>query len=151
MKYEIVTLTVLHELGIQKMYKGCEYILSSINYINENQETYSPITKVLYVDIAKQYNTSGMCVERNMRNVIEFIWKIEKNEEVIARIFGEYFKDKRPSNMEFLMLLYHYIQCCKENAANSCMDGYTFVCPALGKKCEYCAKIIMDTFGECDK
>lgn len=142
MNYKSSTQNILRKLGIQKLYKGCEYIASSIAFISENEKYFSPVTKVLYVEIAKQHNTSNLCVEKNMRSVIQAIWNQSENKELLARIFGEYNLDKRPSNMEFLVLLYNYLK-FHEDELSSDAD-YTFICPLSGTSCEFCKEFIIE-------
>lgn len=148
MKYKAYTVAILQKLGIQKMYKGCEYIISSISYMDKNEKFFAPVTKVLYVEIAKQYNTSSLCVEKNMRSVIKNIWARPENSELITKIFGPYNLSKRPSNMEFLVLLYNYL---KFESSGSIHSGskdtvdYTFTCPLSGNPCEFCKEFVIET------
>ena len=75
MKYILCTMKILHQLGVNKSVKGYDYILSCIQFIHNNENNYTPVTKVLYFEIAKKHNTSNYCVERNIRNVVQGIWK----------------------------------------------------------------------------
>ena len=68
MIYKEKTMDILNQLSACKTYKGYHYILSSIQFIHEHESTFLPITKILYVDIAKQYNTSDKCIEKDIRN-----------------------------------------------------------------------------------
>lgn len=148
MKYKAYTIALLKKLGIQKMYKGCDYIVSSISFMDKNEKYFTPVTKVLYVEIAKQYNTSSLCVEKNMRSIIKNIWSKPENRKLIYEIFGPYNLEKRPSNMEFLVLLYNYL---KRNNVNPPSDisknaiDYTFMCPLSGSPCEFCKEFIIET------
>ena len=141
MKYETIALELLHRLGIQKTYKGCEYIISCIKYISENETAFTPVTKVLYIEIAKQFNTSGMCVEKNIRSIIKKIWINTDNELLINEIFGKYHSGKNPSNVEFLVLLYSYL---KQQTNKNKYADYTFLCPISGNTCEFCREFIDD-------
>ncbi len=146
MKYEAHTLALLHKLGIQKMYKGCEYIISCINYISQNEIYFTPVTKVLYVEIAKQYNTSGICVEKNIRSIIKKIWSNSYNENLLYEIFGKQYQTKSPSNISFLILLYNYLKqsVVNQNPNNTNDEDYTFVCPLSGNNCEFCKEFIFE-------
>lgn len=148
MRYECYVIKLLKSLGVNKFYKGCEFIISSINYINENEETFLPVTKILYVDIAKLYKTSATCVERDIRNVIDIIWQKEENKPFLRKIFGEYNLNKRPTNMEFLVLTYNYIKYYMDCIDFVKKDNYAFICPSSGNKCEYCNEFIMNAI--CD-
>ena len=134
MDYRVMVRGILKELGMYKMYKGCEYIVSCIDYIKRNEKTFLPVTKILYVDVAKEHNTSGRCVERDMRNVIDVIWQKGTNESLLRTIFGEYNLTRKPTNVEFLLLLYNYIK--YDMDINDQM-----VCPYAGIKCEHCEAV----------
>lgn len=149
MKYERQILDILYNLGIRKMYKGCEYILTGIYFISENENDFSPVTKILYVEIAKKHDTSSLCVEKNIRIVIELIWKQRENVLLMHQIFGSYFLLKRPSNLEFLTSLYEYV---KGTAAfpNTPFPQTppAFHCPISGNECEFCTEFIANVLKE---
>ena len=68
-----------------------------------------------------------------MRNVISVIWQKETNKTLLGKIFGEYHITNRPTNVEFLMLLYNYIKYDMDK------DGVV-ICPLSGIKCTNCKK-----------
>lgn len=143
MKYDAQILKLLHKLGIQKLYKGCEYIISCINFIATNESCFTPVTKVLYIEVAKQYNTSNICIEKNVRSIIKKIWSFSENNELIRNIFGEHYIENNPGNIEFLMLLYQYLK--NENLALASPNkDYTFICPLSGDACEFCKEFIIE-------
>ena len=146
MKYKAPTLALLHKFGIQKMYKGCEYITSSMDFISENEIYFTPVTKVLYVEIAKQYNTSGICVEKNIRSIIKKIWSNPYNENLLEEVFGKQYRTKSPSNISFLMLLYNHLKQTntKPNTLKITNEDYSFVCPISGNNCEFCKEFIFE-------
>ncbi len=148
MKYEKELLEILYNLGIRKMYKGCEYILYGIHYISENEANFSPITKILYVEIAKEYSTSNLCIEKNIRSVIELIWKESTNDVWISRVFGNYYLLKRPSNLEFLTSLYHYVRNTTSQYSLPDRKNPGFICPMSGNECEYCRDYISNFLKE---
>lgn len=143
MDYRSCTSELLQNLGIKKLYKGCEYIISSIDYMHKNEKYYAPITKVLYVEIAKDYNTSSLCVEKNVRSIIKSIWDKEENIPLLAEIFGEDNLSKRPSNLKFLTLLYQYIW--EKMDSSPQINDYHFICPLSGNDCEFCKEFILET------
>ena len=111
MEKRFTTKSILHKLGIGKSYSGYNYILYAVELIAEDESVLSIITKSLYIDIAKEFHTSDTCVERNIRKVIEVIWKKSKtNKTLILKIFGSQYEVYKPSNKEFLELLYEYIK-----------------------------------------
>lgn len=146
MNYKANALKLFHKLGIHKMYKGCEYIISSINYISQNETYFTPVTKVLYVEIAKQYTTSSICVEKNIRSVIKRIWCNPDNKVLLSEIFSEQFGPKCPTNVEFLMTIYHYLKqtMTPEHSGKLSPGDYTFICPLSGNNCEFCKEFIIE-------
>lgn len=143
MDYDKVTIEILKQFKIYNTYKGCDYIVSSICYIHNNSTEFMPITKILYDNIAKQYNTSYQCVEKNIRKVIDRIWKENKNEEIIKRIFGLDIS-RKPSNMEFLLLLYNYIESTKYSEFIYEMNKgkIKYMCPLNNMPCTFCNDIM---------
>ena len=108
--YELIVRNMLHQLGIGKTYRGYDYIFHAVGLICYDERFLSSVTKILYITIAQNYNTSGICVERNIRNVIHVIWENPKNKELISKFFGEAYVYAKPSNKEFLGLLYEYVK-----------------------------------------
>ena len=143
MNYSVVVIKILYELGIHKRYKGVIYTISCINYIGNNKVNYLPITKILYVDVAKLHNTSNYNVEKGIRDIIEKIWSHEGNRVLIEKIFGRDFISSRPSNTTFLIGLYSYIK-TRSNGMSEWIDDYEYICPECRKMCPYCKDIVMD-------
>jgi two-component system response regulator (stage 0 sporulation protein A) len=134
MEYKLITKSVLHQLGIGKNYSGYDYILRSIELIMHNEDVLTNVTKILYIDVAKEYHTSQTCVERNIRKVIEVIWKhSDENSLQIERIFGKKHLCRKPSNKEFLELLYEYIKL--QDAIKNTLISKTLICPISNKTC----------------
>lgn len=141
MEERITTKSVLHQLGIGKSYSGYDYILYAIELIGQDEGVLSGITKILYIDIAREFHTSDICVERNIRKVIEVIWKhSETNALLILKIFGGTFKSTKPSNKEFLELLYDYIK--SHDLLYNMLHTDKIICPISKDVCVAYAKII---------
>lgn len=140
MKYELTVKSVLHQLGIGKLYSGYNYILYAIELIEQDESVLNGITKILYIDIAKEFQTSHTCVERNIRKVIEVIWKqSEVNKSMILKIFGRRFLTRKPSNKEFLELLYEYT---KSHNMLEKIFHTDFICPISNEACSAYNQII---------
>ena len=151
MEYRSYTIELLNQFGIHKRYKGFEYIISSINYIHQNEKNFTPVTKILYVEIAKEHNTSSLCVEKDMRTVIKNIWTQENNHEFIIKIFGEFYLNQRPTNIEFLMLLYNYIKLQLDYSVINYVKDSTCICPTTGAACEFCKDFVVETINKLRK
>ncbi len=143
MDYELLTAKILKQLGIYSIYKGCDIIISCISFIHYNQTEYYPITKVLYTEMAKQYNTSNQCVEKNIRKVIDCIWKSDKNKENIQQVFG-LDTSRKPSNTEFLLSLYSHIESNNyaQHLYNTNKDKIEYICPINKRPCSFCNEIL---------
>lgn len=134
MEYRLITKSVLHQLGIGKTYSGYDYILRSIELIMLNEEVLSNVTKILYIDVAKEYHTSQTCVERNIRKVIEVIWRHrDENRLQLRHIFGKKYLTHKPSNKEFLELLYEYVKL--QATLKKTLVSKAFVCPISKNPC----------------
>lgn len=144
MDYDKITISILKHLGINRTYKGCYYIVSSINYIHENKTTFLPATKILYVYVARQHNTSSKCVEKNIRKVIEIIWKLDKNKSLLSKIFDKDYLTHKPGNIEFLLSLYNYIEnnVFIEHILHTLKDNISYTCPVNDKPCGLCNEIL---------
>lgn len=132
---------VLHQLGIGKSYSGYDYILYAIELMEHNERVLTGITKSLYIDIAREFHTSDSCVERNIRKAIEVIWKkCETNKTLIHQIFGNKYEVCKPTNKEFLELLYEYIK--SHNLLYDILHAEKVICPISKDVCIAYAKII---------
>lgn len=141
MEDRLTTKGILHQLGIGKSYSGYDYILYAIELIEQDESVLTGITKILYLDIAREFHTSDTCVERNIRKVIEVIWKeSQTNKTLILKIFGHKFKKTKPSNKEFLELLYEYIK--SHNLLYKLLQDEKIICPISKDVCVAYNKII---------
>ncbi|MCI8306697.1 MAG: hypothetical protein HFH14_01485 [Lachnospiraceae bacterium] len=144
MACEKQTADILRRLGVNGLYKGCDFITSGMSFIHENTASYTPVTKILYPEIARQYNTSTSCVEKNIRMVIETIWKYENNREIIDKIFDTRHSSRRPSNLQFLMSLYRHIESGEfmRQVYDMYKDSFVYTCSSNGRQCESCKEIL---------
>lgn len=104
--YGIKISEFIGKLGIKPNLKGYGYLKFAIPYIIENRHGVELITKELYPEIAKVFNTEPKSVERNIRNCIEISW--ETAADKYRNIFGYKF-NKRPTNKEFIHAVVDYI------------------------------------------
>ncbi|WP_134702119.1 sporulation transcription factor Spo0A [Ammoniphilus sp. YIM 78166] len=102
---QIVT-SYLVEMGIPAHIKGYLYLREAISMVYRDIELLGSITKVLYPDLAKKYNTTSARVERAIRHAIDVGWS-RGNMESINSLFG-YTVNKmkcKPTNSEFIAML----------------------------------------------
>lgn len=99
------------QLGIRSNIKGYNYIKTAITLVYNDQTLMESITKRLYPDIAKIYNTTASRVERAIRHAIETAW-MNGNVDAINDIFGySVCADKaKPTNSEFIAQVVNAIQ-----------------------------------------
>lgn len=106
--YDLETLVTefIHELGVPAHIKGYQYIRSAIIMVVENMDLLNFITKQLYPEIAKAYNTTASRVERAIRHSIEVAWSRGKP-ETMNEIFGYtiHTGKGKPTNSEFIAMV----------------------------------------------
>lgn len=110
MNYKNYTLEILDNLGAHRLFRGCEYIVCSIDYLRSLNHFVAPDSEMIYNHAAGIYFLTPMSIENSIRNVIQLIWTNKENPDLMIEIFGNYNMDKRPSNLEFLMMLYGYMR-----------------------------------------
>jgi len=90
---------LLRRMGINGGYLGFYYTASAVAKIVENKgKIYQ--CKWIYNEVAKEYQTTPFCVERNIRTLIDVIWN-EGNRELLQKIMY-YPKDAKPKNVQFI-------------------------------------------------
>ena len=95
---------MLHELGIPSHIKGYQYIREGAKIIFERPEVIGGITKELYPELAKKFNTTVSRVERAIRHAIEVSWN-RGNLDFMEELFGFSVDIDRakPTNSEFMV------------------------------------------------
>ena len=94
---------ILHTLGVPSHIKGYLYIREGVNLMLNSKEQVGGITKEIYPEIARKYNTTSSRVERAIRHAIEISWN-RGDYDTMEEIFGhsvDYDKAK-PTNSEFI-------------------------------------------------
>lgn len=97
---------ILHEVGIPAHIKGYMYLRTAILTTYYNIDILGQVTKVLYPDIARMYNTTSSRVERAIRHAIEVAWN-RGNTDAINDIFGYTVSavKAKPTNSEFIAMI----------------------------------------------
>ncbi len=99
------------ELGIPAHLRGYQFLRSAVEMCVEDMELVGSVTKLLYPDLAKMYQTTDTKIERAIRNAIEVSWD-RGNSELFEELFGysntlEY---TRPTNSEYIAVVADYIR-----------------------------------------
>lgn len=97
---------IIHEIGVPAHIKGYMYLRKGISMVYHDIELLGSITKVLYPDIAKHYNTTASRVERAIRHAIEVAWT-RGNIDAISSMFGYTINvsKAKPTNSEFIAMI----------------------------------------------
>lgn len=109
--YQKTISKMLHTLGVPSHIKGYAYIREGINLMLESNEITGGITKEIYPEIAKKYNTTSSRVERAIRHAIEISWN-RGDYDTMEEIFGhsvDYDKAK-PTNSEFIATIADHLR-----------------------------------------
>jgi len=96
----------LHELGVPSHIKGYQYIREGITLVYKKPDIIGGITKELYPEIAKKFDSTVSRVERAIRHAIEVSWN-RGNWDLMEEIFGHSVDiDKaKPTNSEFIVTI----------------------------------------------
>ena len=98
--------SIIHEIGVPAHIKGYMYLREAITMVYNDVELLGSITKVLYPDIAKKFNTTASRVERAIRHAIEVAWS-RGNMDSIGSLFGYTVSNSKakPTNSEFIAMV----------------------------------------------
>lgn len=98
--------SIIHEIGVPAHIKGYMYLREAITMVYNDIELLGSITKVLYPDIAKTFNTTASRVERAIRHAIEVAWNRGNIDSIVA-LFGYTINNSKakPTNSEFIAMV----------------------------------------------
>jgi|GEM_PF-7024938 len=91
---------LLNKLGMSSHLKGYEYILYSLDLINNNKIV------DIYNNLSTLYNTTPHAVERDIRTSIEYLY-LYGNLDYLDNLFNLKYNQTRPSNKQFIMTIYY--------------------------------------------
>ncbi|MHA6251019.1 sporulation transcription factor Spo0A [Oceanobacillus sp. CAU 1775] len=97
---------IIHEIGVPAHIKGYMYLREAITMVYNNIDLLGSITKILYPEIAKKFNTTASRVERAIRHAIEVAWS-RGNIDSISALFGYTINisKAKPTNSEFIAMV----------------------------------------------
>jgi len=89
--------------GFQARQKGYRYLREAVWIACQEPAVLTQVTKCLYPEVAKHFNTTDKQVERAIRNAIETAWT-NGEPEALKEFFGETYGDGtvRPTNTEVI-------------------------------------------------
>ncbi|MGM9936574.1 MAG: sporulation transcription factor Spo0A [Candidatus Ornithomonoglobus sp.] len=107
-KYDLESLVTeyIHELGVPAHIKGYHYLRTAIMMVVKDMDLLNYITKELYPEIAKAYQTTSSRVERAIRHSIEVAWTRGKP-QTMEEVFGYTINTGKgkPTNSEFIAMV----------------------------------------------
>lgn len=97
---------LLHDLGVPSQIKGFQYLREGILMLYRTTGLIGGITKEIYPEIARRYDTTPSRVERAIRHAIEVSWN-RADYQKMDRIFGHSidYDRAKPTNSEFMVTL----------------------------------------------
>lgn len=102
---EVIT-EIIHDVGVPAHIKGYQYLREAIRMSVEDMDMLNSVTKILYPEVAKKFQTTSSRVERAIRHAIEVAWsrgKVETIEEMFGYTVSQ--GKGKPTNSEFIALI----------------------------------------------
>ena len=103
---ESVVTDVIHEIGVPAHIKGYQYLREAILLTIDDMDIINSVTKVLYPEVARKFNTTPSRVERAIRHAIEVAWD-RGDIETLQKFFGYTVSNikGKPTNSEFIAMI----------------------------------------------
>lgn len=99
---------LLLTLGIHSTCKGFHYLHYALTLCLENEDYLLFVHKKLYAAISEKYHSSRDSVDHCIRTAVTNCWN-SGNREFLCEI-AHYQLPAKPSNGEFIDILYHYLK-----------------------------------------
>ena len=108
---EALVTGIIHEIGVPAHIKGYQYLREAIIIAGNDMDVINAITKVLYPQVAKTFQTTPSRVERAIRHAIEVAWD-RGDLDTLQRFFGYTVSNTKgkPTNSEFIALIADRLQ-----------------------------------------
>ncbi len=114
---ESMVTSIIHEIGVPAHIKGYQYLREAIIIAVNDMDVINAITKVLYPQVAKTFQTTPSRVERAIRHAIEVAWD-RGDLDTLQKFFGYTVSNTKgkPTNSEFIALIADKLQLQLKNA-----------------------------------
>ena len=108
---ETMVTSIIHEIGVPAHIKGYQYLREAIIIAVNDMDVINAITKVLYPQVAKAFQTTPSRVERAIRHAIEVAWD-RGDLDTLQRFCGYTVSNTKgkPTNSEFIALIADKLQ-----------------------------------------
>ena len=115
---EAMVTGIIHEIGVPAHIKGYQYLREAIIIAVGDMDVINAITKVLYPQVAKTFQTTPSRVERAIRHAIEVAWD-RGDLDTLQRFFGYTVNSTKgkPTNSEFIALIADKLQLQLKNSS----------------------------------
>ena len=109
---------IIHDVGVPAHIKGYQYLRESIIIAVNDMDVINAVTKVLYPEVAKRFNTTPSRVERAIRHAIEVAWD-RGDLETLQKYFGYTVSNAKgkPTNSEFIAMIADRIRLNRRRSA----------------------------------
>lgn len=108
-KYDDLTVfisNILLQIGIPVNIKGYAYLREAITIKVHDPRSEMPVTKILYPEVAKKFQTTPVRVERAIRHAIKVAWSRAEQYSHDKKLICPYLNyEKRPTNSEFISMI----------------------------------------------
>ena len=103
---ESMVTDIIHEIGVPAHIKGYQYLREAIILTINDMEMINAVTKVLYPEVARKFDTTPSRVERAIRHAIEVAWD-RGDIEILQKYFGYTVSNikGKPTNSEFIAMI----------------------------------------------
>ena len=103
--------SIIHEIGVPAHIKGYQYLREAIIITVGDMEVINAVTKVLYPEVARRFDTTASRVERAIRHAIEVAWD-RGDIETLQKYFGYTVSNSKgkPTNSEFIAMIADRLQ-----------------------------------------
>lgn len=107
---EAVVTDIIHEIGVPAHIKGYQYLREAIILTINDMDMINAVTKILYPEVARRFDTTPSRVERAIRHAIEVAWD-RGDIEVLQKFFGYTVSNikGKPTNSEFIAMIADYL------------------------------------------
>ena len=115
---EAIVTDIIHEIGVPAHIKGYQYLREAIILTIKDMDMINAVTKVLYPEVAKRFDTTPSRVERAIRHAIEVAWD-RGDIEVLQKFFGYTVSNikGKPTNSEFIAMIADHLSLRRKQAA----------------------------------
>ena len=98
--------SIIHEIGVPAHIKGYQYLREAILIAVADMDVINAVTKVLYPEVARRFDTTASRVERAIRHAIEVAWD-RGDLETLQKYFGYTVNSAKgkPTNSEFIAMI----------------------------------------------